>query len=325
MKTIALIGCGGWGKNLARNLNALGVLKYIVDPSPAAAQLAADLGVEHIEEPGAIWCDADITAVVIATPAETHCPLGLAALAAGKHVYVEKPIALSTEDARKLSAAADKAQLQLMVGHLLQYHPVYRALAALTADGQLGALRHIISNRLNLGMVRSEENVMWSFSPHDVSMILGLANGRPTRVRAIGSQFLQSGIHDVVTMHIDFDDGMTAEVRSSWCHPEKEQKLIVVGDTAMAVFDDTAAWEDKLTLTSYTIDRQLPRPKAIRGNVQAINVEKGEPLLLEMQHFIDCVDANERPLTDADEAIAVLAVLQAGQRSLDSEGGWVNV
>ncbi|MFM6852635.1 MAG: Gfo/Idh/MocA family protein [Sphingopyxis sp.] len=321
---VALIGCGGWGKNLARNLHALGVLSQIVDPSPAAAAMAADFGVAHSDTPDAVFANAAIDAVVIATPAETHVPLGLAALSAGKHVYVEKPIALATADARTLADAADSTGLTLMVGHLLQYHPIYRALAALVGEGRLGTVRHIISSRMNLGMVRNEENVMWSFSPHDVSMVLGLA-GAPRRVRAVGSAFLQRGIEDVVTAHVDCANGVVAEIRSSWCHPEKEQKLIVVGDTAMAVFDDTAPWEQKLQITDFTIDRSAPRPKAVRGEVAAIAVPQGEPLRLEMQHFVDAVANGTRPLTDAREAVAVLAVLQAGQQSLESAGEWINV
>jgi UDP-2-acetamido-3-amino-2,3-dideoxy-glucuronate N-acetyltransferase len=322
---IALLGCGGWGKNLARNLHELGALSVIADPSDMAKAIAAELGVNHSESSELVINSREIDAVVIATPAETHAPLGIAALLAGKHVYVEKPIALSGGDAIKLSDTAKTCGLTLMVGHLLQYHPIYVALAQLVKDGDLGVVHHIISSRLNLGMVRNEENVMWSFSPHDVSMVLGLAPARPLRVRAVGSAFLQPDIDDVITMHIAFEDGLVSEVRSSWCNPEKVQKLVVVGSSAMAVFDDTAEWADKLKLTEYSIDRSASRPRAIRGLVQTLAVPKGEPLRLEMQHFIDCVTNGTHPRTDGKEAIGVLSILQAAQSSLDSQGEWVDV
>lgn len=322
---IGLIGCGGWGKNLARNLHALGVLSVIVDPSDAAKAMAAELGVDHCDTSELVLDDRDIDAVVIATPAETHASLGIAALLAGKHVYVEKPIALSGEDALRLTDTAKSCGLTLMVGHLLQYHPIYVALVELVKNNRLGAVRHIISSRLNLGMVRNEENVMWSFSPHDVSMVLGLASSRPLRVRAVGSAFLQPGIDDVVTMHIAFKDGLVSEVRSSWCHPEKEQKLVVVGSSAMAVFDDTAEWDYKLKFTEYNIDRSAPRPRAVRGLEQTVAVSKGEPLRLEMQHFVDCITNGKHPRTDGKEAMRVLSILQASQKSLDGQGEWIDV
>lgn len=325
MTKIGLIGCGGWGKNLARNLFELGVLSAIADPSEFAVNLAKDLGVPHFASPEAIFAISDIEGIAIATPAETHVPLGLAALEAGKHIYVEKPIALSTDDARVLAEKAAAMGRVLMVGHLLQYHPVYRALAEATGNGRFGEVHHLISNRMNLGMVRNEENVMWSFSPHDVSMVLGLAGSAPKRVRAVGSSFLQPEIDDIVTMFVAFEGGQTAEIRSSWLHPEKEQKLTLVGSKAMAVFDDRAVWTDKLIVTDYTIDRSNPRPKAVRLKDESITVEQGEPLRNEMSHFVACVADNARPLTDANEAIAVLSVLQAAQISLDGQGDWIDV
>ena len=212
-----------------------------------------------------------------------------------------------------------------MVGHLLQYHPVYLALRSLAEKGRFGQLRHMISTRMNLGVVRDEENVMWSFSPHDISMVLGLAQSDANRVRATGSTFLQAGISDVVTVQVEFEDSTTAEIRSSWVHPEKEQKLVLVGDHAMAVFDDRADWANKLVITDYQIDRSKQRPVVVRSHDEVVSVEQGEPLRLEMQHFVDCIANNERPRTDAKEAIAVLSVLQAAQNSLDRQGIWIDV
>ncbi len=325
MIKIGLVGCGGWGKNLARNLNEMGVLAHIVDPSPAAKAIAESMQMSISNSLDELFRNSEIDGVVVATPAETHADVAMAAIEAGLHVYVEKPIALTTADALKLSELADSAERILMVGHLLQYHPVYQTIKSLAENGRFGRLRHMISTRMNLGVVRSEENVMWSFSPHDISMVLGLAQSDAKRVRASGSTFLQTGIDDVVTVQVEFEDSTTAEIRSSWVHPEKEQKLVLVGDDAMAVFDDRADWSNKLVITDYQIDRTKPRPVAVRLHDDVVCVPQGEPLRLEMQHFVDCIVGNQRPRTDAREAIAVLSVLQAGQNSLDRQGIWINV
>jgi UDP-2-acetamido-3-amino-2,3-dideoxy-glucuronate N-acetyltransferase len=323
---VALIGCGGWGKNLARNLAELNVLKYIVDPSASAGAFANQLGVAHLSAVDPVFCNPEIDAVVIATPAETHVELGLMALEHGKHVYVEKPIALSTIDAKLLANKAVEVDRVLMVGHLLQYHPVYRELCKHVYNASFGDIHHVISSRMNLGMLRNEENVMWSFSPHDISMVLGLLRGETAiRVRAVGTTFLQPRIDDIVTLYIDFGNGKTSEVRSSWVHPEKEQKISVIGSKAMATFDDRADWDCKLRVLYYDVDYSMPRPKAIKGIEKFIMAPYGEPLKLEMMHFLECVESNQKPLTDADEAIRVLGILQAGQRSLESSGDWVNV
>ena len=325
MTKIGLVGCGGWGKNLARNLNEIGVLAHIVDPSPAAKAIAESMQVSISNSLDELFGNSDLDGVVIATPAQTHVEVAMAAIEASLHVYVEKPIALTTADAFKLSEFAESAGRILMVGHLLQYHPVYLALRSLAEKGRFGQLRHMISTRMNLGVVRDEENVMWSFSPHDISMVLGLAQSDANRVRATGSTFLQAGISDVVTVQVEFEDSTTAEIRSSWVHPEKEQKLVLVGDHAMAVFDDRADWANKLVITDYQIDRSKQRPVVVRSHDEVVSVEQGEPLRLEMQHFVDCIANNERPRTDAKEAIAVLSVLQAAQNSLDRQGIWIDV
>jgi UDP-2-acetamido-3-amino-2,3-dideoxy-glucuronate N-acetyltransferase len=325
MVKVALIGCGGWGKNLARVLHDLGALGLIVDPADQARNLASTYGTRHSDSFNDALLDPDIGALVLATPAETHFELASRAMDAGKDVYVEKPIALSTEEGRRLEKQAATRGRILMVGHLLQYHPVYRKLKGQIDDGALGKLRHITSNRLNLGMLRSEENVMWSFAPHDVSMVLGITGIAPARVTCIGSSFFQPGIADITTLHMEFPDGVTADVRSSWFNPEKEQKLIVVGDAAMAVFSDTVPWDEKLQIQRFEIDGSGVRPRAIGEKHQKVDVDFGEPLKLEMQHFLDCVADRQKPLTDAVEANGVLAVLQAAQSSLENGGVWTNV
>lgn len=320
MRKIVLLGCGGWGKNIARNLAQLGALDCIVDPSPFGADIARDLGVEWSSSIESALCRPNCEAVAIATPAATHFAMAMAAIQAGKHVFIEKPIALSADEGREIASAAAQASLTVMVGHLLQYHPCYRALKNLIAEGRLGSIRHIASSRLSLGLLRNEENVMWSFAPHDISMALGLSPSAPETVMAIGSDFLQPNVVDVCTLLIGFRNGLTAEIRSSWLHPEKEQKLIVVGDRAMAIFNDVAVWDEKLEIVDFEINWDGPRPRAKRNESQFVSVPKGEPLALELQHFIDCVDSGKPPQTDSAEAIRVLAVLEAGQKSLDSGG-----
>jgi UDP-2-acetamido-3-amino-2,3-dideoxy-glucuronate N-acetyltransferase len=324
-KHIALAGCGGWGKNLARNLAELGALSVIADPSPEAATLAKALGVTHVDSIEAVLKRPEIIAVAIATPAATHALVAQLALKAGKDVFIEKPIALNTKDGHMLGSLAKSEGRVLMVGHLLQYHPVFIALKDLVKSGTLGRIRHISSSRLNLGMLRTEENVVWSFAPHDISMVLALAGGLPERVSAIGTTILQDGIPDIATVHMSFGGGLTADVTSSWLHPQKEQKLIVVGDDGMAVFSDTKPWAEKLVIHRNKVQWNGQKPKAVAGPVETIDVVQGEPLRLEMQHFVSCVETRQKPFTDADEANRVLTVLQAAQASLDSRGSWIKL
>lgn len=321
---VALFGCGGWGKNLARNLAELGALKLIVDPSPAAATIAEGLGVAISSDIGDALSDPAIDGIVVATPAESHAELALAAYAAGKHVYLEKPIALSMEDAQSCADAAEAAGKVLMVGHLLQYHCGYHALQKVAAN-ELGRILHIDSERSNLGIIRNEENVMWSFSPHDISMVLGLAPAKAVRVCAVGSAFWQPDIADVVTLTVEFADGVKAEIRSSWASTTKTQRIRVTGERSIAVFDDMVGWSHKLEIIDYSIDRSQPRPKVTRGASRLVELDVGEPLKAEMQHFLDCMQSGARPRTDAAEAMAVLAVLQAGEASLKQQGVWIHV
>lgn len=324
-KSVAIVGCGGWGKNLARNLHELGALACIVDPSPQAQSLASQFGLPHFATVDAILSDLGIKAVVIATPASTHYDIASIVLKAGKDVYLEKPISLSVKDGIALEAQASTMGLILMVGHLLHYHPVYLTLKRLIHEGRIGTVRHITSSRLNLGLLRHEENVLWSFSPHDISMVLGIIEDSSCQVSAVGSDFFQPGIVDVCTMHLRFRNGCTADIRASWFNPEKVQKLVVVGSEAIAVFSDTATWEEKLVIHDYVVEWDGQRPRIVRGNAVAMAVPFGEPLKAEMQHFLDCIASRATPRTDAAEAIRVLSVLQAGQASLDGQGDWINV
>ncbi len=322
---IALVGCGGWGKNLARTLKEIGALAAIVDPSPAAAELSAKMGVAHHADLNAVLTDPTILALVIATPAPTHTAVATMALNSGKDVFVEKPIALKISDALQLDALARRQKRILMVGHLLQYHSAYLKLKEIVNTGSLGHIRHMTSSRLNLGMIRSEENVIWSFAPHDISMVLAIAGKAPERVSAVGTTVLQEGIEDIATVHLQFAGGLKADINLSWLHPQKEQQLIVVGDDGMAVFADTKPWPEKLRIHRNRVNWANNHPKAAAGPIDMIDVDPSEPLKAEMLHFIDCIKTREQPRTDADEAIAVLSVLEAAQLSLERGGTWVSM
>jgi len=234
---ISVIGCGYWGKNLVRNFSELGALHSVCDANHELANAASQThGIPSLSLEQVLQGDVD--GVVIAAPAAQHYDLAQKALKAGKHVFVEKPLSLKIEDAKKLCDLALQVDRKLMVGHLLQYHPAFLELKQLISKGNLGRLQYIYSNRLNLGKFRNEENILWSFAPHDISMILGLAADLPETVYATGACHLNPRIHDVTTTHLSFKNGIQAHIFVSWLHPFKEQKLVVVGDRGMAVFDD---------------------------------------------------------------------------------------
>jgi len=319
LSKVVLLGCGGWGRNIARVLAELGALALICDSGESRGRtIAKELDVEFTTDRAAALARSDIAAVAIATPAATHAEMALAALEAGKHVYVEKPIALSLSDAQAMAARARETARVLMVGHLLQYHPVFVKLAALVREGALGKLHYIYSNRLNQGRIRTEENALWSLAPHDFSMILSLAGETPSRVSASGKAAMQPSLHDLAITDFAFPSGLKAHVFCSWLNPYKEHRLAVVGDAGMAVFDDTAPdWEGKLILYRHAVTWNGAIPEFVKGAGEKIEVPKGEPLREEMQHFLDCVAGKCSPRTGAAEATRVLEVLSAAQRALD--------
>jgi predicted dehydrogenase/acetyltransferase-like isoleucine patch superfamily enzyme len=321
---IAVIGCGYWGKNLVRNFDQLGVLGAIHDAdSELATVFSAQYGVPALgfEE---VLERSEIAGVVIAAPAELHASLAMRALEANKHVFVEKPLALQISDAERVLALADETKRVLMVGHLLQYHPGFLKLREMVAKGQLGRIQYIYSNRLNLGKIRREENVFWSFAPHDLSMILTLAGELPDSVQATGSCYLHKVIADVTTTHLSFPSGINAHVFVSWLHPFKEQKLVVVGEDAMAVFDDRLPWSEKLALYSHEIEWRNGCPESHKADAEYVPLEESEPLQLECEHFLDSMANGERPRTDGAEGLRVLRVLAAAEQAL-AEGRIVSL
>jgi predicted dehydrogenase/acetyltransferase-like isoleucine patch superfamily enzyme len=322
---VAVAGCGYWGRNLVRNFAELDGLAAVCDPSPATVQEYAvkyDVPALGWEE---VLRDDKIPAVAIAAPAVMHARLTGEALKAGKHVFVEKPLALDSIEAEELCALARACGKQLMVGHLLQYHPVFRKLKDLVDSGELGRLQYVYSNRLNLGKVRREENILWSFAPHDISMILSLVGESPDSVRATGGTFLHKAIADVTTTHLAFPSGIQAHIFVSWLHPFKEQKLVVVGERAMAVFDDGMPWEQKLAVYHHRIDWIDGRPQPAKADATYVDVEQDEPLRLECLHFLNAVADGTRPLTDGEEGLRVLRVLQAAEFDMAQQSGSVSM
>lgn len=306
---VALIGCGRWGRNIARVLSRLGALKVIVDPAGEALRSYADeLGSELTTDISQAF-GPDIDAVAIAAPAVDHARLVLEALSAGKHVYVEKPLALRVADAQRCADAADKAGKTLMIGHLLQYHPAFQTLKKLVAEGAIGEVRHITSNRLNPGMIRTEENALWSMAPHDFSMVLALADGEPWSVAGLPVQVLPTKTPDQFHALLHFDT-MSASVNVSWLSPYKEHKLTVLGTTGALVFEDTAATrERKLVIFRDYIDRSSGQARFVKQEGEPVPFPDGEPLENEMRTFLDCAATGAVSPTGPHEAIPVLRLL----------------
>jgi UDP-2-acetamido-3-amino-2,3-dideoxy-glucuronate N-acetyltransferase len=317
---VAVVGAGYWGQNLVRNFHQLGALAAICDSDPATLERFAE---PYPDVPRCLACtdvlpDANVQAVAIATPADTHYALAKEALMAGKDVLVEKPLCLGEEQASELIALAEKNQRVLMVGHLLRYHPAFVRLQELVEEGELGRMYYIYSQRLNLGKIRREENILWSFAPHDISAILALAGEMPQTVVCRGGNYLHEHIADVTLSVLEFDSGLRAHIFVSWLHPYKEQRLVVVGDRQMAVFNDVAPYGEKLLLYPHHIEWRDHLPVPNKAEAIPIEVEATEPLRLECQHFLDCVASRSRPLTDGEEGRRVLRVLNACQRSLET-------
>jgi UDP-2-acetamido-3-amino-2,3-dideoxy-glucuronate N-acetyltransferase len=318
---LAVVGAGYWGANLVRVFHQLGVLYEICDFSAARLTELAEKypGVKMTDSYDAVLDDPAVDAVVIATPAEMHFSMARKALFAGKDTYVEKPLTLHCEDAEKLATMAENRELVLMVGHLLEYHPAITRLNEMIEQGELGRLEYVYSNRLNMGKVRREENALWSFAPHDISVILLLLKQMPIQVAATGGTYLQPNIADVTVSTMLFDRGVRAHLFVSWLHPYKEQKLVVVGERRMAVFDDVRK-TDKLQIYDKKIDLVNGQFVAERPAAKTVEFPRDEPLLLECQHFLDCIRTRQTPKTDGRDGWRVLKVLEASHRSLSMNG-----
>lgn len=315
---IALVGAGYWGKNILRNLKELGLLSKVFE---ASASRVEELKKEYpdvnfassLEE---IKQNSDINGVCIATPAVTHYALVKEFLLSGKDVFVEKPLALKVSEAEELVELAESLGRILMVGHILRYHPAIIKLKELIDGGVLGDIYYIYSNRLNIGKLRTEENILWSFAPHDISVILYLVNMEPTEIIAYGGAYVQDNILDVTLTHLTFPNNVKGHIFVSWLHPFKEQKLVVVGSKNMAVFDDSS--REKLALYPHKIkwiDGNIPI--AEKAEKVPLEVESKEPLKEELKHFAECIEKRKTPQTDGKEGLRVLKVLEKAQEFLN--------
>jgi predicted dehydrogenase len=313
-----VVGCGYWGKNLVRNFGRLDALAAVCDATESGRATASGIApqvpvVGELEE----VLQSDVSGVVIATPAETHYEVASRALRAGKDVFVEKPLALTYEQGAALVRLAEESKAVLMVGHVLEYHPAIVRLRELIASGELGRVRYVSSNRLNLGKVRREENILWSFAPHDIAVILRLTGSMPFQVAALGGSYVQPNIADVTVTHLLFDNGVRAHVYVSWLHPFKEQRLVVVGSKKMASFDDVTK---RLVLYDQRVEVKEGQPVPIKGDGEEVPFTGDEPLLLECRAFLDSIATRRAPVTDGVSGLRVLQVLQAAQRSLVMNG-----
>ena len=307
---IAVVGAGGWGGNVVRSVAELGLLAAIVDPDRLrASELAAQYGCRaaSLDE---VLGDPSIPGVIVAAPAHLHFDIASEAWEAGKDVYVEKPLALNTADGRRLVQLAEAQGRLLMVGHLLQYHNAFIRLRELAAAGVFGRLLNIYSRRLNMGKVRREEDALWSLAPHDLSMILALAGEAPSRVDCHAMPALHPQISDTSIVHLDFVSGLKAHIHVSWLNPVKEQRLVVVGTDAMAVFDDCLPWDRKLAVFRGGVSWKNGVPVAKAVEPEYAVLEPNEPLKDECRHFVECIRSRRQPRTDGTEGLGVLAVLE---------------
>lgn len=316
---IALIGCGRWGRNIARVLSRLGSLAVIVDPEAEnLANYALELGTTVTTDIERAFA-ADIQGVAIAAPAVDHARLVRRALAACKPVFVEKPLALDIVDAEACADEARQRGVPLMVGHLLQFHPAFVQLKAMVGGGVLGQLRHVTSNRLNPGAIRTEENALWSMAPHDFSMILSLVGTQPLKVAALPVNIVTAGIPDQFHVQAVFPNDVTAHVSVSWLSPFKEHKLVALGTEGALVFEDTVA-DPARKLVHYPayVDRGAGAPRFVKTAGEPVAYPAGEPLEMEMRAFLDSVSTGRVQITGPDEAIPVLRLLREAQRAADA-------
>lgn len=315
---IAVVGCGNWGKNLIRVFHELGTLTAICSTETHLAEQYANKYQVKSMSWEEILKNSQINAIVIASPATTHTDLCIQALQHNKHIFVEKPLALNLDDAEKICLLAHKKQKIVMVGHIIQYHFAFTQLKSLLKTNSIGKLKYLYTNRLNLGAIRTAENVLWDLAPHDISMILSIANELPNSVFARESMLLNNDIADMATAHLTFPSGLNAHVFVSWLHPFKEHKLVLVGSDGMLVFHDNLPNEKKLALYPHKINWQNGIPIPESAEAKYFPLEATEPLKQECLHFLSCIENNSQPITGSQEALNVTAVLEAAKQSTKS-------
>jgi predicted dehydrogenase len=324
MVRVGVVGLGYWGPNLARNFDALATceLSWCCDELPAARERLAERypRVRFTGRLDDLLEDPALDAVALATPVPEHGPLARRVLEAGKHCFVEKPLAGSLADAERAVAAASAAGRVLMVGHLLEYHPGVRKLKEAVDSGELGDIHYIYSNRLNLGQLRADENALWSLGAHDISVVLHLAGEEPYELAARGESYMRPGVEDVVFAYLRFPSGLAAHLHLSWLDPHKERRFTIVGSRRMATFDDMEL-ERKVTIYDKGFDERVASYGEYitrSGDIRSPQVSNAEPLRLECEHFVDCVREGRAPLSDGESGLRVVRVLAGLQSALDA-------
>jgi predicted dehydrogenase len=323
---VGVVGLGYWGPNLARNFAAIPgcELAWLCDgDAQARGKLERSFpAARSSAELDDLLSDPELDAVVLATPVPTHAQLAVAVAEAGKHCFVEKPLATTSEDAERAVAAAERAGTILMVGHLLEYHPAVARLKELISSEELGDLYYIYGNRLNLGKLRADENALWSLGAHDVSVVLHLIDEEPEECVAQGASYVREGIQDVVFCYLRFPSGIVAHLHLSWLDPHKERRITVVGARRMATFDDMLI-EGKLTIYDKGFDedtRSWGEYIARSGDTFSPRIPNVEPLRVECEHFVECIRTGTTPRSDGHSGLRVVRVLEGLQRSLEGVG-----
>jgi predicted dehydrogenase len=318
---VVVAGCGYWGKNLVRNFHALGALAGVVDPSPAGRELARSLapGVPIHASLDEALAPGGFAGLAIATPACTHFSTATQALNAGLDVFVEKPISLDVAEAARMVAHADAAGRMLQVGHILEYHPALPVLRDWVATGRFGQLRRLQAHRTNWGMIRTEEDALWSIAPHDIAVMLRLIGRLPETVAAHGTHILGTPRADAVVARLMFSEGVEGHLLASWHHPVKEQRIMVVGEKGMALFDDLPP-DNKLSFYDEYVRWPDGKPELVKSAPEFPLLAKEEPLRRECQAFLDAISSRRPPLADGHSGLRVLRVLDACRRSMHQGG-----
>lgn len=335
MINLGQIGAGIWGQNLLRNFfNARDcTVKICCDRNKSALEIIRRNYHDNIkltDSFDALLKESNLDAVVVATLPATHAHFAIKALSKGKHVFVEKPLALKLEDAKEMLRVAKRKKRILMVGHLLLYHPAIQKLKTYIREGALGDIQYIYSTRVNLGQVRAEENALWSLTSHDISVAMYFTENKPYQVQATGKSYIRSHIQDVVFVNLNFKNNVIAHIHASWLDPHKMRKFTIVGSKKMAVFDDMESSE-KIRIYDKGFDWQKNTGTyetflTLReGDIHIPKIDMVEPLKLECQHFIDCINRNRQPLSDGNNGLEVLEVLNAAHNSLIKNGKAVKI
>jgi UDP-2-acetamido-3-amino-2,3-dideoxy-glucuronate N-acetyltransferase len=312
---IGVVGSGYWGKNVVRNFNELGHLYAICEIDAKRREQLKDEypDVKLYSNFSEMLNDSNIAGIAIATPAHTHYELARHSLKSGFPTYVEKPLTLTLKDSKELTALAEEKDIQLMVGHILEYHPAIVKMKEVVQAGEIGDVKHIRCTRVNLGKIRNQENIWWSFAPHDLSIIFTLIDEEPEKIQASSFDPIQKGIEDTVYADLQFPSGKSAHIHVSWLEPIKLHQTVVVGEKAMLVFNDTLP-EDKLKMYKYSAD--FDKPELKKDSEEVISYEAGQPLRIECQHFVDCIKNNSTPRTDGKSACRIINVIETVDNKL---------